>query len=117
MRRPRPSTTLPIRLPPDAALLRGHVIICGYGRIGQSVGHFLEEEKIPYVALDLDPARVQRGAPGGRTRLLRRQRPSGTCWRPSASATARLVVVSHDDVRRGAEGAAARARACGPNCR
>lgn len=41
--------------------LREHVIICGYGRIGQSVGNFLETEGISYVALDLDPARV-RGA-------------------------------------------------------
>jgi len=36
-----------------------HVILCGYGRIGQSVARFLEEESIPYVALDLDPAKVR----------------------------------------------------------
>ncbi|MGH8474735.1 MAG: cation:proton antiporter, partial [Methylococcales bacterium] len=36
-----------------------HVIICGFGRIGQSVGRFLEIEKIPYIALDLDAARVR----------------------------------------------------------
>ncbi|MDQ1345443.1 MAG: monovalent cation:H+ antiporter-2, family, partial [Pseudomonadota bacterium] len=42
-----------------AAGLHDHVIICGYGRIGQSVGHFLEEEKIRFVALDLDASRVR----------------------------------------------------------
>lgn len=36
-----------------------HVVVCGYGRIGQSVARFLEEEDIPYVALDLDPAKVR----------------------------------------------------------
>ena len=35
-----------------------HVIICGFGRSGQSVAHVLETEKVPYVALDLDPDRV-----------------------------------------------------------
>ena len=44
---------------PRAVGLSDHVIICGYGRIGQSVGHFLEEEKIRYVALDLDASRVR----------------------------------------------------------
>ena len=34
-----------------AAALSGHVIICGYGRIGQSIANFLDEESIPYVCL------------------------------------------------------------------
>ena len=36
-----------------------HVIICGYGRIGQNLGRILEHEGFPYVALDLDPAVVR----------------------------------------------------------
>lgn len=39
--------------------LKDHVVIFGYGRIGQNVGHALEEEGIPFVALDLDPSRVR----------------------------------------------------------
>ncbi len=39
--------------------LRHHVIICGYGRVGQNVAHMLEFEFIKYVALDLDPVLVQ----------------------------------------------------------
>ena len=42
-----------------AAALSGHVIICGYGRIGQSIANFLDDEDIPYVALDLDASRVR----------------------------------------------------------
>src|SRR5690606_4418985 len=36
-----------------------HVVICGYGRIGQSVAHFLEREQIPFIGLDLDASRVR----------------------------------------------------------
>ncbi len=42
-----------------------HVIICGYGRCGQNLGHLLEAEGIPYIALDLDPDRVRQAAAAG----------------------------------------------------
>ena len=42
-----------------------HVIICGYGRTGQSLAHMLEKENIPYMALDLDPDRVRLAAAAG----------------------------------------------------
>ncbi|MDR3451310.1 MAG: monovalent cation:proton antiporter-2 (CPA2) family protein [Rhodoferax sp.] len=42
-----------------------HVIICGYGRCGQNLARMLERENIPYMALDLDPDRVQQAAAAG----------------------------------------------------
>lgn len=42
-----------------------HVIICGYGRCGQNLGRMLEQEQIPYLALDLDPDRVRQAAAAG----------------------------------------------------
>jgi len=45
--------------------LHDHVIICGYGRSGQYLGRFLKEENIPFVALDIDPARVIEAAAAG----------------------------------------------------
>ncbi|WP_066705428.1 monovalent cation:proton antiporter family protein [Curvibacter delicatus] len=42
-----------------------HVIICGYGRCGQNLARMLEGEKIPYMALDLDPDRVHQAAAAG----------------------------------------------------
>ena len=42
-----------------------HVIICGYGRTGQSLAHMLHKENIPYMALDLDPDRVRQAAAAG----------------------------------------------------
>ena len=42
-----------------------HVIICGYGRCGQNLARMLDGEKIPYMALDLDPDRVHHAAAAG----------------------------------------------------
>ncbi|MES2538140.1 MAG: monovalent cation:proton antiporter-2 (CPA2) family protein [Pseudomonadota bacterium] len=42
-----------------------HVIIAGFGRSGQSLAKLLEEEKIAYHALDLDPDRVREAQSAG----------------------------------------------------
>ncbi|MGB1008675.1 MAG: cation:proton antiporter [Thiolinea sp.] len=39
--------------------VEGHVIICGYRRIGQSLARFLQEQGIPYIGLELDPTIVK----------------------------------------------------------
>lgn len=43
----------------NASHLERHVIVCGYGRIGQSIARFVEREGLGYIALDLDPVRVR----------------------------------------------------------
>ncbi|WP_374338526.1 cation:proton antiporter [Methyloversatilis sp.] len=45
----------------------GHAIVCGYGRNGQYLGRFLENEGITFIALDLDPERVREAAAAGET--------------------------------------------------
>lgn len=40
----------------------GHVILCGYGRSGQKLASILEEEKLRFIALDLDSHRVREAA-------------------------------------------------------
>lgn len=42
--------------------LNQHVVICGYGRVGQSIGRFLRNAGQPFIALDSDPVRVQEAA-------------------------------------------------------
>lgn len=42
-----------------------HVIICGYGRSGQSISRILEQESIPFIALDLDPQRIREATTAG----------------------------------------------------
>jgi CPA2 family monovalent cation:H+ antiporter-2 len=38
--------------------MREHVILCGFGRVGQNVARVLESQGFEYIALDLDPARI-----------------------------------------------------------
>ncbi len=45
--------------------IHDHVILCGYGRTGQSVARLLEAEDVPFIALDHDPKRVQAAAAAG----------------------------------------------------
>jgi monovalent cation:H+ antiporter-2, CPA2 family len=42
-----------------------HVLICGFGRSGQSLARMLDQQKIPYLALDMDPDRVKEAATAG----------------------------------------------------
>lgn len=42
-----------------------HVVICGYGRSGQNLARFLEQEKLPVIALDIDPQRIDEAATAG----------------------------------------------------
>lgn len=42
-----------------------HVILCGYGRIGQNIARFLEKAEISYLAIDLDPSIVSKAMLAG----------------------------------------------------
>ncbi len=74
-----------------------HLIICGYGRSGQNLGRMLDQEGIPYIALDLDPDRVRQAAAAGHSVVF------GDAARPQALVAAGLsrasaVVVTYLDV-------------------
>lgn len=45
--------------------LSNHVIICGFGRVGQSVARMLKMEGIHFVAIDMDPVRVHESRNAG----------------------------------------------------
>lgn len=51
----------------SSLIRRGHVILCGFGRCGQSLAHVLEAEEVRYVALDTDLDRVREAAGAGET--------------------------------------------------
>ena len=44
----------------QSAELQGHVVICGFGRVGQSIGRFLQRENQDFIALDYDPDQIQK---------------------------------------------------------
>lgn len=61
----RNSSNIVEKIEESSKHLQDHVVICGYGRSGQYLGRFLREENIPYIALDIDPARVLEAAAAG----------------------------------------------------
>lgn len=77
--------------------LEGHVVIAGFGRMGQILARLLDGRQIPYVALDTDPAVVRetraRGLPvfygdSSRPELL---------WGVGADRARAVVIVVGDD--------------------
>ena len=44
---------------------RDHVLLCGFGRVGQNVARVLESQGFEYIALDLDPARIRAARQAG----------------------------------------------------
>ena len=50
----------------DAALAgREHVILCGFGRVGQNIARILERQGHEYIAIELDPSRVRTARAAG----------------------------------------------------
>ena len=42
-----------------------HVVICGFGRTGDRIAEFLALEKVPFIALDVDPQRIAEASAKG----------------------------------------------------
>ncbi len=76
--------------------LSDHVIICGYGRIGQNIARFLEKEQIPYIALDLDPYRVQEAREAGDP-VFYGDATHGSILEAAGLGRAKILVISLDD--------------------
>jgi CPA2 family monovalent cation:H+ antiporter-2 len=49
----------------QAIARREHVIVCGFGRVGQNVARVLETEGFEFLAMDLDPVRVRTALAAG----------------------------------------------------
>ncbi len=79
------------------ALARGHVVICGYGRIGQSLARFLDKEGVPFLGLDLDPLRVREARAAGEP-VVFGDAAHDEILAAAGVDRARALVVSFDDV-------------------
>lgn len=82
-------------LAPTAA--EQHVVISGYGRIGQIVGHMLEKEQVSYVALDMDAGRVKEARLGGEP-VYYGDSSDVTVLEAVGLARAKLLLICHDDL-------------------
>lgn len=86
----------PEQMEQESQDLAGHVVIAGYGRMGQLMAQHMAEDKIPFIALDTDPREVAKGR--------RRHHPVyfGNAARPDVleamgiSRAIALVVTLHD---------------------
>jgi len=45
--------------------LKGHFILCGYGRVGREVAHTFETEKKPFIIIDLDQEAITKASDTG----------------------------------------------------
>lgn len=95
-RQPSPEEIKDVQLSEHTAELKDHVIICGFGRVGQILARFLEQENIPSVALDLDPMRISSSALAGEHAFFGDARRLEVLA-AAGLARARMVVISFAD--------------------
>ncbi len=89
----------PAASPVDVAAtthLEGHVIVCGYGRVGHTVATLLDASGVPFVAYDTDMARVSQGAAAGHRVLYGDVSDPGLLAAGRAERAA-LVVITIDE--------------------
>ena len=77
--------------------LNDHTIICGFGRIGQNISRFLEQDGFDYIALDLDPVRVREARSAGE-QVNYGDTTHAKILEAAGIARARAVVITFDDV-------------------
>ncbi|HET7811983.1 MAG TPA: cation:proton antiporter [Steroidobacteraceae bacterium] len=86
----------------DAATLavakREHVILCGFGRVGQNVARVLEAQGFEYLAIDLDPVRVRTARQIGQP-VVYGDSADEQVLQECGLATANTVVISFSDPR------------------
>lgn len=78
--------------------LSGHVVICGFGRIGQNLAAFLRQEDIPYVGLDLDATLIREAWEAGE-RVFFGDSTHREVLEAAGISRARAVVVTFDDAQ------------------
>lgn len=93
--------------------LEGHVIIAGFGRVGRMVARLLSNQKISYVALDLDAVRTQSLRAEGHPVFYGDAARSDVLARVGAGRAAAMVITVND--YRAASKAVAGVRARWPN--
>ncbi|PCI55120.1 MAG: potassium transporter [Gammaproteobacteria bacterium] len=87
---------------PENDNLKDHVIICGFGRIGQTVSRFLKQEKIAFVAIDIDPLRTRTAREAGENVLFGSSRQT-ELLNAAHLSQAKLVVIAFGEDKQSLE--------------
>ncbi|GHE79272.1 monovalent cation:proton antiporter family protein [Thalassotalea profundi] len=82
--------------------LKDHVIICGFGRIGQTVSRFLKQENVEFVAIDIDPLRVSKAREAGENILFGSSRKNELLHAAHLN-NAKLVVIAFGEDKQSLE--------------
>jgi CPA2 family monovalent cation:H+ antiporter-2 len=82
--------------------LSDHVIICGFGRVGQTVSRFLKQDNIPFVAIDTDPLRTSKARDAGEHVLFGSSRQT-ELLKAANLDEAKLVVIAFGEDRQSIE--------------
>ncbi|WP_338027454.1 NAD-binding protein [Colwellia maritima] len=78
---------------PENKNLKDHVIICGFGRVGQTVSRFLKQESIDFVVIDIDPLRTRKAREAGENILFGSSRQT-ELLKAAHLSQAKLVVIA-----------------------
>jgi CPA2 family monovalent cation:H+ antiporter-2 len=73
-----------------------HIIICGYGRSGQTLARFMKQENIRCIALDLDPHRVREAMSAGES-VVYGDAAKREVLMAAGLMRAKTLVVTYDD--------------------
>ena len=92
--RPGPSGDVPTLTEPTEN--RGHVVLCGFGRTGQTVSRFLESEGFEFIALDMDSAIVREARLAGQP-VFYGDSSDLAVLENIGVERAVLLIISHDD--------------------
>ena len=87
---------------PENENLKDHVIICGFGRIGQTVSRFLKQELIDFVAIDIDPLRTRTAREAGENVLFGSSRQT-ELLNAAHLSQAKLVVIAFGEDKQSLE--------------
>ena len=76
--------------------LSDHVVICGFGRVGQTIARFLQLEGVQSLALDVDPVRVSEAKAAGENIQFGNAR-YGEILEAAGIKRAKLVIITFGD--------------------
>jgi CPA2 family monovalent cation:H+ antiporter-2 len=77
---------------------REHVILCGFGRVGQNVARVLESHNFEYIALDLDPARIRAARQAGDPVIFGDSADEGMLIRAGLERASAVIISFSDPV-------------------
>ncbi|MFC3095122.1 monovalent cation:proton antiporter family protein [Alteromonas sediminis] len=91
-KRPLPGNNEQANVPDD---IKNHIIIAGFGRVGQTVARLLRIEKVPFIVIDSDPTRVQESRYAGEP-VIFGDASSADILKEAGVSHAKLVLVTFD---------------------